>query len=145
MLVLATVPISASLLAQDPAAYTHDAIKVGKKKIEVGTGKEATKIESLSQYCLSCHQGGTDDTGSPAERTAPHPRHTIGGLDRSHPIDIPFPESSSDYVPIRELDRRLRLTAGQITCLTCHDAEASDHGLNIPNDRSQICMACHRR
>ena len=113
----------------------HDMLQIRRGKLLKGSGKEAQPVASVSAYCVDCH---LDDLGG-AEG------HGGGAIMRSHPVDIEYGGASEDLVPRSELDERLLLLGGQITCVTCHDARAADHRLVMPNDQSQICRACHRR
>lgn len=138
LLLLIAALISVPVLAQDSSTHTHDPIKIGKKKVEVGVGKQAEQLDSVADYCLQCH--GEDEAGE-----APVPEHSIGAANRSHPVDVTYPVGDGSYKSVEGLDKRLVLIQGQMTCVTCHDPVAPDHHLVIPNAGSQICIACHNR
>ena len=123
--------------------WSHPPLKVRKKTIQVGTGKDAEKVENVTAHCLECH--GPDIGAKEADAEAPTPSHSVGGSDRSHPVDVAYPDSKSGLAPRTGLDKRLILIKGQVTCITCHDPEATDHALVIPSDGSQLCLACHQR
>ena len=130
---------TSALQAQEPTSYTHDPIKIGKKKIEVGKGRKAKRIESVTLYCLGCH-GDDAQAGE-----APSPSHSIGSPDHSHPTDIAYPSGTSGYRAADQLDQRLVLYEGRVSCITCHDVQDSDHRLVISPAGGDLCTACHQR
>lgn len=123
--------------------YSHPPVQIKKKGIRVGTGKDAVKIENVTAHCLECH--GPDIGVAEAEAEAPTPTHLVGPAGRSHPVDVAYPDSKNGLAPRAGLDERLLLIEGKVTCITCHDPEAANHSLVIPQDGSQLCLACHQR
>ncbi|MBN1343787.1 MAG: cytochrome c3 family protein [Phycisphaerae bacterium] len=89
-------------------------------------------VAPSSSMCLSCHDGSVVDS-----------RRRVW-LDHSHKTDVKPP-------PGMNVPAILPLEDGKITCRTCHTAHAgkgSDHldaafFLRIPDDASQLCVACH--
>ena len=131
--------VGASVAAEADSSYSHEPVRIGKKKIEVGKGRKARKIDNVSEYCLGCH-------GSEAEAgTAPVPAHSVGSAATSHPTDILYPAEKSGYKDAEKLDPRLVLRQDRISCITCHDMENPRHELVIPADGSELCIACHQK
>jgi predicted CXXCH cytochrome family protein len=110
------------------------------------------ELNGWSLLCLGCHDGVTASD----VYTSGHALQVTGvaGLElgrqglRSHPIGILYPENADGYHPLaRVLADGLPLPDGRIQCTTCHDAH-NTHGhegmLKISNDRSGMCLACHR-
>ena len=123
--------------------WSHPPLEVRKKGIRAGTGKEAVEIADVTAHCLECH--GPDIGAAEAEAAAPTPVHSVGGADRSHPVDVVYPKAGQGLTPRGTLDERLLLIEGRMTCVTCHAPEAADHALVIPEAGSQLCIACHQR
>jgi predicted CXXCH cytochrome family protein len=88
-------------------------------------------LDPISYECLNCHDGSTAPlTGN------------------SHPVGVDYPIYSmygSNFVSRGALDRRIILIDGKVGCLSCHNPlnPARDH-LVMSNDRSRLCLACHR-
>ena len=133
----------AAVTAATASDYSHPPVQIKKKGIKVGTGKDAVKIEDVTAHCLECH--GPDIGAAEADAEAPTPVHSVGGSDSSHPVKVAYPDSKSGLAPRADLDERLVLINGQMTCITCHEPEDPDHALVLPNEGSQICLACHQR
>ena len=131
--------VGASVAAQDDSSYSHEPVKIGKKKIEVGKGRKARKIDNVSEYCLSCHG---DEA---AAGRAPVPAHSVGSAETSHPTDILYPAEKSGYKGAEKLDPRLVLRQGRMSCITCHDMENPRHELVISAAGSELCIACHQK
>lgn len=64
----------------------------------------------------------------------------------SHPVDIPYPVGRKGFRPLADLDPRLKLKNGKVTCATCHRAtEQGRVELSLPVRRSRLCLACHSK
>ncbi len=112
-------------------------------------GQGLVELPSLSAGCLGCHDG----TAGPSVLSGPEAKLTrltafsSGGnagtsaLGAEHPVDVLYPLGSDAFVPRGQLDPRLALADGRITCRTCHPSSAT--GLALPLARSELCLACH--
>jgi predicted CXXCH cytochrome family protein len=78
-----------------------------------GTKVTAALKKELSGLCLDCHP----------DRTAP----------REHRIDIE---------PSQEV-KKLPLTNGKMTCVTCHDPHKNLYGALRRLPGTELCLACH--
>ena len=117
-----------------------------------GPGVELT---GWSLVCLGCHDGIT----APDVYSSSHAVEVAGQLGnsrlgtkglRSHPVGIRYPGvTDPDYEPAAAVEAAgLLLPNGRIQCTTCHDAHNThryDGMLRTTNERSQMCLTCHRR
>ncbi len=111
------------------------------------------ELSGWSLLCLGCHDGVTATdvyTASHAVTvTEPLRRTGLGarGL-RSHPVGVKYPRPRPDYHPAAAVEASgLHLPDGRIQCTTCHDAHNTrdfDGFLWISNQRSALCLTCHR-
>jgi predicted CXXCH cytochrome family protein len=116
-------------------AGPHEPLEVRRGKLFTASGREARPLENVSAYCVECH---ADDLGGAGDHGAP--------MMRSHPVEIGYDAADGDGLVARdEIDPRLLLLDGKVTCVTCHDARTTDHRLVMPDDQSQLCLECHRR
>lgn len=112
-------------------------------------------LNSASLLCLSCHDGviapdvyasahGTNWSDQAGTGLAP-------GRNRltSHPVGIKYPSAAAKYNSPEAVmaDGRIKLPLGRIQCTTCHDPHNTHRHnglLVISNDRSRLCLSCHR-
>ena len=112
-----------------------------------------TELTGWSLLCLGCHDGVTAKdvyTSTHAISVTSqlaNSRLGVTGL-RSHPLGNIYPTNSPDYHSASEVEAAgLPLPDGRIQCTTCHDAHNTDRHkgmLNVTNERSRICLICHR-
>ncbi|MBI2565567.1 MAG: cytochrome c3 family protein [Candidatus Schekmanbacteria bacterium] len=106
----------------------------------------AAPIDEESMACVSCHdeQVGVLPQGDADQGSDVWDHRGVGF---SHPIGVRYPtvgEEARGYRPLAQLDSRLRLFNGMITCLTCHEAYSTEtHILTMPNRASDLCLSCH--
>ena len=114
---------------------------------------------SGSLVCLSCHDGSTavDAYGGMTGNTFIHDiggrRAKVGGrsdLRSDHPVGIAYPEFDRGYRPKAQVEAegRVVLPRGQVECLSCHDPHnqyGGEHFLVMDNQRSALCLTCHRK
>jgi predicted CXXCH cytochrome family protein len=111
----------------------------------LGGTSNLTSKAAASVTCLSCHDGAVARTVS-----------TLGGkLDKrdgqwNHPVMVSYEKAylkqPRGYVPPSSLDKRLHLSQNQVECVTCHTYSEDKHWRPaIPNDRSALCLGCHRK
>lgn len=120
----------------------------------VPLGSDA-QLNAASLVCLSCHDGVV----APDVYAGPHAMtwsdRAVGGVRAgasrltSHPIGTLYPVARPDYNSPAAVSRdgRIRLPEGRVQCTTCHDPHNTErhHGmLVISNERSRLCLACHR-
>jgi len=98
-------------------------------------------VDHQTQTCLSCHDGlmsADIAISSPQPQLGEHPVGVVLGRRRSGP--------SIDLRPIEGLDRRIRLIDNKVGCLSCHSPFSQQPRLLVmSNDRSRLCLSCHRR
>ena len=113
------------------------------------------ELNGWSLLCLGCHDGVT----AKAVYSSPHATTITSDLTgwqfgaagvRSHPVGIkyPLPAAMDKYNPPAAVEAAgLPLPEGRIQCTTCHDAHNTDRhpGMTrISNERSRLCLTCHR-
>jgi predicted CXXCH cytochrome family protein len=133
-----------TVLAQSSTAYAgeHQTLRFEKNRFQY-QGKDGWEdIADVSEYCLGCHDGTNESSARLGQ--APPPRHELGASNRNHPVDVPYPDGRTSYRPAGDLDERLVLISGRMTCLTCHSPDA-DRALVLPRGQSRLCLACHDR
>jgi len=111
------------------------------------------ELDRGSLLCLSCHDGVV----APEVYTSSHATklsHQVGasqlgfgGL-QGHPVGVAYPTARQDYhaIPVVEAGG-LKLPGGRMQCTSCHDPHNTgrhDGMLVISNDRSRLCLTCHR-
>lgn len=112
------------------------------------------ELTGWSLLCLGCHDGVTATdvyTSAHAVQVSDQlagSRLGTTGL-RSHPLGIRYPRPDENYEPAAAVEAAgLPLPDGRIQCSTCHDAHNThryEGMLRIPNQRSRLCLTCHRR
>ncbi|MDX2198649.1 MAG: cytochrome c3 family protein [Phycisphaerae bacterium] len=111
------------------------------------------ELNRASLLCMSCHDGvvaGDVFTAAHSVRlSAEIGREGLGfgGL-QGHPVGIEYPIARRDYHAASAVEARgLPLPDNRIQCTTCHDPHntAKQPGmLVISNERSRLCLTCHR-
>ncbi len=109
-----------------------------------------------SKLCLSCHDGtvalAESISGSSVGGAYIAPGAANLGTDLSddHPISFVYDSQLvAQDAQLRHpaaLPEQLKLDrGGELQCTTCHDAHDNKYGnfLVMPNDQSQMCLACH--
>jgi len=105
-------------------------------------------LDGYSRQCLGCHDGvSASDYG-----------FTTGGnsgvanaidLRRTHPVGIPYKRMgkhnrNARLRPASLLPREVRLPAGRVSCVSCHDLYAKNRfRLTVPIENSHLCFTCH--
>jgi predicted CXXCH cytochrome family protein len=112
------------------------------------------ELNSASLMCVSCHDGVIASdvyTSAHATTFASQLGVSLAGPGRlgGHPIGVRYPTADPEYHPLAAVraDRRIKLPEGRIQCTTCHDphnTEGHPHMLVTSNERSRLCLACHR-
>ena len=111
------------------------------------------ELSGWSLLCLGCHDGVTArDVYSSAHAMAAtgqmaNSRLALAGL-RSHPVGVRFPAAAEWYNPAAAVETAgLLLPGGRIQCTTCHNPHNTHRHrglLRISNERSRLCLTCHR-
>lgn len=101
-------------------------------------------IDRLSIDCISCHDS---ILGSGASATVGSGIWNHGnGV--SHPIGVSYSKAFNrgGYNHQSKLNPNLRFFDGKIGCGTCHNIYSKErYNLAMSNDRSGLCLACHRK
>jgi predicted CXXCH cytochrome family protein len=128
-------------VAQDAAHYTPGE----------SFAQEATLDES-SASCLTCHDGSLapDEGSAVVERTAGIWRHGGYSNRSSHPLGASYSKAHAEkpraYRLISSLPSTIRLPGGKVDCRSCHNLYSkNEHLLSVSNERSRLCLSCHRK
>jgi len=135
--VLVVLPATVRAAQSDEAEFSHSLIQQVKETWVVESEDGAQRIQNLTAYCVACH-------GDLKEAAGGKIHGTDSGV-HSHPVDQSYPETGTDLVPLNELDRRLLLIDGKMTCITCHSHTAPDRQLVIADAYGKLCISCHRK
>lgn len=111
------------------------------------------ELSGWSLLCLGCHDGVTaKDVYASAHAVAlsgqlANSHLGVAGL-RGHPVGVRYPTTSEKYEPIAAVEAAgLMLPGGRLQCTSCHDAHNTRRlrgMLRISNERSRLCLTCHR-
>ncbi len=139
------------LIAAPAPAYDQRAATTQPLRPYQGINVELT---GWSLLCLGCHDGIT----APDVYSTPHAISVAAELGdmrlgtpglRSHPLGVRYPAPGGAFNPASAVEAAgLLLPDGTIQCTTCHDAHNTariPRMLRISNDRSQMCLTCHRK
>lgn len=112
-----------------------------------------------SLTCLSCHDGSTagdvlgGTNGRPSvQEVVRGPSVTAhpGDLGGNHPIGVEYPAFNQEYRSKAQVEAEgyVVLPGGRVECLSCHDVHGQygvESLLVKSNDRSALCLTCHRK
>jgi predicted CXXCH cytochrome family protein len=117
---------------------------------------QSTRVEldSATLLCLSCHDGRiAPDVYSRAHATSLSQQLGASRLssDRlaSHPVGVKYPDGDAKYRPAAAVTAggQVKLPAGRVQCTSCHDPHNTgghEKFLISSNQRSRLCLTCHR-
>lgn len=83
--------------------------------------------------CLSCHDG------------------LLGEHPMNHPFNVNYRDArqnhrSADLKSPQELPSAIRLVDDRVVCVSCHDMNSTlPNNLVLSMERSELCIACHKR
>lgn len=114
----------------------------------------AGQLDAASLVCLTCHDGiiAPDVYAGPhAMRWSDRTGRVSPGSARltSHPVGVLYPASDPSYHSPAAVtaDGRIRLPGGRVQCTSCHDPHNTQGhpGMLVrSNERSRLCLSCHR-
>jgi predicted CXXCH cytochrome family protein len=158
-------------LASDPALRTAfsrkiNAIKSGlpeetdddafiyNTNIDAGgsnTADPAKSTDTLSNGCLSCHDGVMATNFNLRIKNNPNGRvMSLEAIIGGHPVGMEYENYASvngkEYRGEARFSNEMVFAEGKVGCLTCHNPLNSTKGhLAMNNDRSELCFACHNK
>jgi predicted CXXCH cytochrome family protein len=141
--VLRTFDAPSESVAECPrsAALEEHPIQIA-GRVFLGSSSGIVEMPGVTPYCLSCHDG----TRANFVTHEAIPFVSPASAERGHPVDVSYPVSSPGFVTSFDLDPRLALTNGRVTCRTCHgDSSPQRTSLSVSNEGSALCLSCHRR
>lgn len=98
-----------------------------------------------SRVCLTCHSGISENGEEKVEHKF------IKDFTFHHPIDVPLPEGTREFISIDEARSKGIIFYGQenlIGCTSCHDthnAKGYDYFLRDGMNEGQLCRDCHNK
>lgn len=96
---------------------------------------ENQKIDGVSLYCLSCHEGAA----------ATHVSISAGA--GSHSVGVNYQKAYKKDTKLRSpksLSSEIKLFEGKVGCASCHNPfKLERHKLSIDNEESKLCFECH--
>lgn len=96
------------------------------------------ELDDPSARCLSCHDG-TVAQAAGHDATPASGEHPVGN---NYPA--PLRARRQNLVPATDLDARIHLPDGRVSCTSCHSLYSRHEGLLVmPNDGSALCLSCH--
>lgn len=115
----------------------------------------AGELNEASLVCLSCHDGTVAPDVFAGSHAATWSDASAGGVIAgrprltSHAVGIEYPTGRRDYRSAEEVtgNGALKLPGGKIQCTTCHDPHNTQRHagmLVISNERSRLCLTCHK-
>ncbi|MFV2072543.1 MAG: cytochrome c3 family protein [Thermoanaerobaculales bacterium] len=132
----------------------RDEIRVVEGRTFVMAAGGVVEVRDVTTACAGCHDGtvassvlhrSNEDRQQQPKGWFPESAAGPGGLRNDHSVDVLYPVGHPEFTPVGDLDPRLNLATGRVTCLTCHaDAEAPSR-LTISNSKSRLCLSCHRK
>jgi len=105
------------------------------------TNGRVREVKGVTFYCAGCHDG-TVASLAKVKMTSGRGSE-LSGLG-GHPVNVLYPMSKRGFRSEFELDSRLVLEDGQITCLTCHGGSDPTRSY-LSLDYARLCRACHPR
>ena len=94
--------------------------------------------------CLACHDGVIAPDAFAGVMAA---SGSGAGGAHGHPVGVAYPGAmlrAGDAVFKTDVNQRVRLMGGQVTCNACHSLYSAEPGLLVMrNDRSVLCTSCH--
>jgi predicted CXXCH cytochrome family protein len=112
-------------------------------------------LDAASLVCLSCHDGTVARDVYAGTHAMTWAEQTSSGLRpgqsrlTNHPVGVRLPTTDRRYHSPEAVarDGRIELPDGRVQCTSCHDPHNTQRHpgmLVISNERSRLCLACHR-
>lgn len=101
-------------------------------------------LDPYSRRCMECH--GTSAT--PRLVTSVDRNGVVRHASQSvnHPIGMSYQKAAAfgGYRPRAQVERKLLLPDGKMSCISCHGGYQKEHGkLNVVMTNSTLCFECH--
>lgn len=121
---------------------------------------------SKSQKCMQCHDGSS--AKAIVLKNADSPLQMNGHRNVNHPVGLNYSryanEMPASYVSPENLDARIHLENGNVTCVSCHESRDNNERqmqqsftfagvqdqacestgkLTVESGRTSLCMSCH--
>ena len=104
---------------------------------------DGEQVDAFSAKCMECHANEQSNLNVAFSNTG---IVSHSGSRVNHPIGKDYREAArfGGYRPFNQLDKRISLPNGRLSCISCHKAYDGKHGADImSNDYSNLCFHCH--
>jgi hypothetical protein len=116
-----------------------------KASISTEDGKLLGSLDSFSTGCVSCHSGIVSRKDTLNFRNDPETRMQM--ISGKHPIGMNYERYTryrDSLKKVDELDPKLVLVGGKVSCVTCHDLLNPEKDHLVRNDMGKdLCSECH--
>ena len=116
-----------------------------KASINSGDDSPLGLLDSFSTGCVSCHNGIVTPQNSLNFKNNPDSKMQV--LAGKHPIGMDYARYAAVNNNLRkpgELNPKLVLVGGKVSCVTCHDAlNPEKNHLAMNNSGRDLCVECH--
>ena len=108
-------------------------------------GNQVGTLDSFSAGCVTCHDGIVSRKDILNFRNDPETRMQM--ISGKHPIGMNYERYAArrdTLKKVEELNPRLVLVGGKVSCVTCHDPLNSEKNhLAMGREGNDLCMECH--
>jgi predicted CXXCH cytochrome family protein len=116
-----------------------------KASVSNGDDKKLGTLDSFSTGCIACHNGLVSPQESLNFKNNPDSRMQM--LSGKHPIGMDYARyaaANSTLRKVNELNPKLVLVGGKVSCVTCHDAlNPEKNHLALNTSGQDLCLECH--
>jgi predicted CXXCH cytochrome family protein len=101
-------------------------------------------LDPYSRRCMECHGANATPRLSTSVDRNGVMRHASQSI--NHPIGMNYQKAAAfgGYRPRAQVERRLLLPDGKMSCVSCHGGFQKEHGkLNVVMTQSNLCFECH--
>ena len=131
--------------AAEPGQMRHEPLREINGRVFFGADGHIVEVPSITTYCLCCHDGTTAPPRLGQADQARGNRKQYKGMPGLHPVEVHYPTGDRGFRATEELPSAMIMTGGRVTCVTCHRLDSEDHELVVSNQRSALCLTCHRK
>lgn len=131
--------------AAETGQMRHEPLHEINGRVFYGADGHIVEVPSITTYCLGCHDGTLAPSSLGPSDKGRGGRMQNKGMPGLHPVEVLYPIGDRGYRATDELPSAMLMTGGCVTCVTCHRLDSKDHELVVSNQRSELCLTCHRK